>query len=200
MPRPEGVTDCRTMPSRRWGTALGLVLACGVLGACGASLPTSSEEAATETAETVCSLLRDWNNDLTEVFNATSAAITDADDPATSVDVLVGGFDDMIAVAEANRDELDDVDLPTVDERDDLIAELEAGADESIAVLEEERADAAALPPIEIDDQGGAIGGASVGLERATSVLEPSIGDYDEETLRDAFATEDGCAQVIQPF
>jgi hypothetical protein len=39
-----------------------------------------------------------------------------------------------------------------------------------------------------------------VGLERATSVLEPSIGDYDEETLRDAFATEDGCAQVIQPF
>jgi hypothetical protein len=114
--------------------------------------------------------------------------------------VLVGGFDDMIAVAEANRDELDDLDLPTVDERDDLIAELEAGADESIAVLEEERADAAALPPIEIDDQGGAIGGASVGLERATSVLEPSIGDYDDETLRDAFATEDGCEQVIQPF
>jgi hypothetical protein len=188
------------MTSRRWGTALGLVLACGVLGACGASLPTSSEKAASETAENVCSLLRDWNNDLTEVFNATSATITDADDPATSVGVLVGGFDDMIAVAEANRDDLDDLDLPAVEERDDLIAELAAGADESIAVLESERDEAAALPPIEIDDQAGAIGGASVGLERATSVLEPSIGELEDETLRDAFAAEDGCAQVIQPF
>jgi hypothetical protein len=188
------------MSSKRWGTALGVVLACGALGACGASLPTSAERAATETAETVCSLLRDSNNDLTEVFNDTSAAITDADDPSTSVEVLVGGFDDMVAIAEAHRDDLDDVDLPAIDERDDLIAELKAGADESIAVLEEERADAAALPPIEIDDQGGAIGGASVGLERATSVLEPSIGDYDDETLRDAFATDEDCEHVIQPF
>jgi hypothetical protein len=188
------------MSSTRWGTALGVMLACGALGACGASLPTSAERAATETAETVCSLLRDSNNDLTEVFNDTSAAITDADDPATSVDVLVGGFDDMVAIAEAHRDDLDDLDLPAIAERDDLIAELKAGADESIAVLEEERADAAALPPIEIDDQGGAIGGASVGLERATSVLEPSIGDYDDETLRDAFATDEGCEHVIQPF
>jgi hypothetical protein len=188
------------MSSRRWRTALGVVLACGALGACGASLPTSTERAATGTAETVCSLLEDWNNDLTEVFNATSAEITDADDPATSVDVLVGGFDDMIAVAEANRDDLDDLDLPATDERDDLVAELRAGADESIAVLEEERAEAAALPPIDIDDQAGAIGGASVGLERATSVLEPSIGSYDDEALRDAFATEERCENVIQPF
>lgn len=188
------------MASRRWGTVVGLVLGCGVLGACGASLPTSSEQAASETAETVCSLLRDWNNDLTEVFNATSAAITDADDPATSVAVLVEGFDDMITIAEANRDDLDDLDLPAVAERDDLIAGLRAGAEESLAVLDTERADAAALPPIEIDDQAGAIGGASVGLERATSVLEPSIGEYDDETLRDAFATEDGCEHVTQPF
>lgn len=194
------MTDCRLMSSRRWGTVLGVVLACGALGACGASLPTSSERAAADTAETVCSLLEDWNNDLTEVFNSTSAAITDADDPATSVDVLVGGFDDMIALAEANRDDLDDLDLPAIDERDDLIAELRAGADESIAVLEEERADADALPPIDIDDQAGAIGGASVGLERATSVLEPSIGAYDDETLREAFATEERCENVIQPF
>ena len=100
---------------------LGAVLACSGLGACGASLPTSAEKAASETAETVCAELRDSNNDLTEVFNATSAAITDADDPATSVDVLVGGFDDMIAVAEADRDDLDDLDLPTVDERDDRL-------------------------------------------------------------------------------
>lgn len=188
------------MPSRRWGTVLGGVLACAGLAACGASLPTSDEEAASETAGTVCALLRDWNNDLTEVFNATSAAITDADDPATSVGVLVDGFDEMIALAETHRSDLDDLRLPAVDDRDELITELTAGADESIAVLEAERDEAAALAPVEIDDQAGAIGGASVGLERATSVLEPSVGQLDDATLRDAFAADDGCEHVIQPF
>ena len=101
------------MPSRRWGTALGLVLACGVLGACGASLPTSSEEAASETAETVCSLLRDWNNDLTEVLQRHVRGDHRRRRPGHRRSTCcVGGFDDMIAVAEANRDELDDLDLP----------------------------------------------------------------------------------------
>ena len=176
------------------------LVACVALGACGASQPTSAENAATRTADTVCSLLRDFNNDLTEVFNATSAQITDADDPETSVDVLVDGFDEMVALAEDHRAELDELDLPSIDERDALTAELIEGADESLAVLESERDDAAALPPIEIDDQAGAIGGASVGLERATSVLEPSIGAYQDDLLREAFAADEGCENVIQPF
>jgi hypothetical protein len=180
--------------------AAAAVLLAGMSAACGASEPTSSEAAAAETADTVCNLLRDWNNDLSEVFNATSAEITDTDDPATSVDTLVDGFDEMIALAEEHQAQLDDLDLPAVDERDALLAELADGADESLAALEEERAQAAALPPIEISDQGGAIGGASVGLERATSVLEPSIGAYEDEELRAAFADDEDCAHVIQPF
>ena len=180
-------------------TVAGL-LAVVTAGGCGASRPTYAEAAATDTADTVCALLRDWNNDLTEAFNDTSAAITDADDPATSVDVLVEGFDEMIAIAEARRAELDELDLPAVDEREALLDELIAGADESLAVLEDEREEAAALPPVDIEDQAGAIGGASVGLERATSVLEPSIGRYDDELLREAFATDGGCEHVIQPF
>jgi hypothetical protein len=169
-------------------------------GGCGRSEPTSTEAAAVETAATVCSLLRGWNNDLTDVFNTTSDTITDADDPDTSVDDLVAGFDDMIALAEDHRAQVDELELPAVPERDRLIAELADGADASIEALEEEREDAVELEPFGVDGQGGALGGASVGLERATSVLEPDIGSYDDEDLRAAFAADDGCSDVIQPF
>ncbi len=179
---------------------VGLLVAAAAVAACGASEPTSAEAAAAETADTVCSLLRDWNNDLTGVFNSTSDAITDADDPDTSVDELVAGFDEMVVLAADHRAELDDLDLPAVAERDELIAELTVGADESIEVLEDERAETVDLAPIEVDDQAGALGGASVGLERATSVLEPSIGTYQDEALREAFAADEDCEHVIQPF
>jgi hypothetical protein len=191
------------MRCARWGSAaaaLGLAVIAAAVASCGASEPTSAEAAAAETAETVCSLLRGWNNDLSEAFNATSDAITDADDPETSVDELVAGFDQLITLAEEHRAELDELELPAGAGRDELLAELTAGADESIEVLEDEREQAADLPPIELDDQGGAIGGASVGLERATSVLEPDIGAYDDEALRAAFAADAGCEHVIQPF
>jgi hypothetical protein len=170
-----------------------------IVAGCGASKPTSAEAAAAETAETVCATLRRWNNDLTEVFNATSQQITDDDDPDTAGDVLVDGFDEMIELATAHRDEVDELDLPAAAWRDDLLAELAAGADESIVVLQDEREQAAGLPPIEVEDQGGAVGGASVGLERATSVLEPSVGTYDP-VLGAAFAADEGCEHVVQPF
>jgi hypothetical protein len=175
------------------------VAAALALGACGASKPTSTESAADETAETVCATLRRWNNDLTDLFNATSQAITDADDPDTAGEVLVAGFDEMIAVAQAHVDEAAELDLPTASWSEDLRAELAAGAEESVGVLEEEREQAAALPPIDVEDQGGAIGGASVGLERATSVLEPAAGAYDP-VLGAAFVANEGCEHVIQPF
>jgi hypothetical protein len=176
--------------------ALGAAVVAGA--GCGASRPTSTEAAAAETAETVCATLRRWNNELTDLFNATSQQITDDDDPDTAGDVLVAGFDEMIAVAEAHVAEAEDLVLPA-EWGDDLRAELTAGAEESLAVLEEERAQAADLPPIEIDDQGGAIGGASVGLERATSVLEPQAGAYDA-VLGEAFTADEGCEHVIQPY
>jgi hypothetical protein len=166
---------------------------------CGASEPTSSEAAAAETADTVCTMLRRWDNELGDVMNATSQSITDDDDPDTAGDVLVAGFDEMLDVAVAHREELDDLDLPVVNERDELLDELAGGADESIQVLEDERDQAAELPPIEVSDQGGALGGASVGVERATSVLEPSVGRYDD-ALSTAFAANEGCQHVIQPF
>lgn len=174
---------------------VGVTLAAG----CGASKPTSSEAAAAETAETVCATLRRWNNDLAEVFNATSQQITDDDDPDTAGDVLVDGFDEMIELATDHRDEVDGLDLPAAGWRDDLLAELATGADESITVLQDERDQAADLPPIELDDQAGAVGGASVGVERATSVLEPSVAAYDP-VLGAAFADDKGCEHVIQPF
>jgi hypothetical protein len=181
---------------------LGTALALGVVGAsgCGASRPTSAEAAAAETAETVCTMLRDWDNSLSDAMNATSASITDDDDPATANQVLLDGFDEVIAIAESHVDEVDDLDLPAIAERQRLVDELRAGAEEAVAGLEADRAEAADLPPIGVSQQAGAVGGAMLAMEHAMSSVEPAIGTYDDERLRAAFADNPGCQHVIQPF
>lgn len=166
--------------------------------ACGASLPTSSEAAAAETADTVCSLLRDWNNDMGDVINATSQAITDDDDPTTANAELADGFDQLVAVAEARRAQIDTLDLPAGRDRAALLDELRAGADESIAILEDELDDIAELAPITVERQGGALGGAFVTVEGALAVIEPRAGAYSDE-LRAAFTDDEGCRHVVQP-
>jgi hypothetical protein len=179
--------------------ALAAVLAAAALGggACGDDGGTSDDDAAA-TADAVCSLLRRWNDEIGDVMDATSQSITDDDDPTTANGVLVGGFDDMIEVAEGHVDEVDELSLPDVADRDQLVADLRAGAEESQAVLVEERDEAAALGPIGVEQQRGALGGALTGVERATSVLEPQVTRYDE-VLQQAFADNDGCSNVIQP-
>jgi hypothetical protein len=185
----------------RWGwLTLTSLAATTILAGCGDTEPTTSEAAAAETAETVCTTLRRWNNEMTDAINATSQSITDDDDPDAAVGALVAGFDELIEIAGSHRDDVDHLDLPAIDERDALLDELADGAEESIAVLEEERAEAAELAAIELADQRGALGGAFVGVERATSALEPAIGSYDDEALREAFAADEGCEHVIQPF
>ena len=47
---------------------------------------------------------------------------------------------------------------------------------------------------------GGCSGTAFIAVERAGSVVEPAIGTYDDEELKAAFAADDGCEHVIQPF
>lgn len=170
-----------------------------LLVACGASRPTAAESAAAQTADTVCTLLRDWNNDLGDSLNATSRAITDDDDPTTADEALQEGFDELVELAEARRDQLDQLDLPAVPDREALLAELAEGADESIARLESERDDIAELEPITVDRQAGALGGAFVALEGALSDLEPQVGSYRAD-LRAAFVADEGCRHVIQPL
>jgi hypothetical protein len=77
---------------------------------------------------------------------------------------------------------------------------LQSGADEAIAALEEERADIEELPPVEVSEQRGVLGTAFIAAERAGSVVEPAIGTYEDEDLKAAFAADDGCEHVIQPF
>jgi hypothetical protein len=171
------------------------------LSACGDSEPTSAEAASAETATMVCGMLRRWNNEFSDSFNDTSDTITDQDDPDTANDVLADGLDQLIAIAEDHVAEVDgSLMLPPTAERERLLDELRSGADEAVAAIEAEREKAADLPPITVDDQRGAIGGALLALERAGSVVEPAIGSYDAEELREAFAAEDGCEHVIQPF
>ncbi|HEX6420421.1 MAG TPA: hypothetical protein VFZ77_18110 [Acidimicrobiales bacterium] len=188
----------RAGPPPRAATAAVAVLTVLAAGACGASLPTSSETDAAETADAVCALLRDWNNEMGDIINATSKSITDDDDPSTANDVLAEGFEQLIEVAEARRSQLDELDLPDVADRQALLDDLRAGADESIAVLEAELDDVADLEPITVERQGGALGGAFVAVEGALSVIEPEVAGYGTE-LRTAFAEEEGCRHVVQP-
>ena len=194
---------CQTAPMPRVWTATviaGVTAAVAVVSACGDSEPTTREAASSETAAVVCGMLRQWNNDIAASINATSDAITDADDPETAPGVLRDGFDDLIRLAEDHRSEVDELDLPVSDERDRLVEELRSGADEAVAALEEERADIEDLPSIEVSEQRGVLGTAFIAVERAGSVVEPAIGTYDDEELKAAFATDDGCEHVIQPF
>jgi hypothetical protein len=186
-------------PGRRASAA---ALVCSLmLVACGddGSASTSAEDAAT-TASEVCEVLRAWNNELGDSLNATSEAITDADDPTTANQVLLDGWDALIAIAETHVSEAGEIDLPATGARDELIAELSAGAEAALAVLRAERADIADLPTITVDEQRGALGGAFIALENVHSQVEPVIGAYEDERIRAAFTAEPGCEHVVQPF
>jgi hypothetical protein len=185
---------------RTAATIAAVVAAVALVSACGDSKPTSREAASAETATAVCGMLRRWNNEMGDALNSTSDAITDADDPATAPGVLRDGFDDLIQLAEAHQGEVDELELPVSNERDRLLEELRGGADDAVAALEEERADIEDLPSIEVSAQRGVLGTAFIAVERAGAVVEPAIGMYDDEDLKAAFAADDGCEHVIQPF
>ena len=171
-----------------------------VVSACGESEPTTREAASSQTATQVCGMLRRWNNDMADVINSTSDAITDADDPETANGMLLDGFDDLIQLAEEHRAEVDDLELPVSNERDRLLEDLRGGADKAIAALDQERTEIEDLPPITVSEQRGVLGSAFIAIERAGSVVEPAIGTYEDEDLKAAFAADDGCEHVIQPF
>jgi hypothetical protein len=166
---------------------------------CGASLPTSAEAAAAETADEVCAMLRELNNEMAVSLNATSDEITDADDPETAPQVLRDGYDDLIGIAEDYAHDVDELDLPVSDARDALLGELHSGAEEAVTALEDERTELEGLDPVEVDDQAGVLGGAFTSLEKAQSVVEPRIGAYGDEELTEAFAAEPTCEHFIQP-
>src|SRR5687767_12167996 len=107
---------------RRLSATTALVACAAAAAACGASEPTSTEAAAAEAADPVCTPLREWNNDLGDSLNATSSAITDDDDPDTANDVLLDGFDALVELAEEHRTEVDELDLAPVADRDALLA------------------------------------------------------------------------------
>jgi hypothetical protein len=161
---------------------------------------TTDEDAAADTADTVCTLLREWNNDLADIINATSRTITDADDPDTANEELLHGWADLVAAAEAHVAQAEELELPDTASRDRLVDDLTEGAEEAVALLEDEREELEALPPITVDAQPGVLGGAFVTLENVGSKVEPAIGNYDDEAIRAAFQADPGCEHVIQPF
>lgn len=188
--------------TRRLGVVLSaatLVLAAAACGDDGGS-DGGSGGAAAETASAVCGMLRGWSNELADSLNDTSQAVTDDDDPATANQVLLDGWDALIAIAEDHVTEAEQIELPDTDAREQLVSDLTAGAEQAVTEVEQERVGLAALPPITIEAQGGALGGAFTSLEKADSVVEPAIGGYDDVEVRTAFADEPDCRHVIQPF
>jgi hypothetical protein len=186
------------VPARaRHAAALALVLALAAAPACGDDEPIAADHPA-EVADSVCTLLRDWNNDLSGIMNATSRAITDDDDPETANGVLLDGFDEMIASAEAHVDEVDDLDLPPVPDRALILETLRASARASVDVLTEALPDLEELPPIGVPEQGWALSGAFLVYERSTSAMRPQAAEWDAD-LREAIADDEGCDFVIQP-
>jgi hypothetical protein len=174
-----------------------VVLALAAVPACGDDEPIAADRPA-EVADSVCALLRDWNNDLSGIINDTSRAITDADDPETANGVLLDGFDRMIASAEAHADDVDDLDLPPVPDRTLILETLRAGAMASAEVLTEALPELEELPPIGVPEQGWALSGAFLVYERATSAMRPQAATWAAD-LREAIAGEEGCDFVIQP-
>jgi hypothetical protein len=197
-----GTTSVRAVVATRAPAAVLAAVLAVVLAtaACGASLPTSSERSAAETATAVCGLLRGWSNEMVASLNTTSDAITADDDPETANDVLLDGYDDLIAIAEGHVGEVDDLDLPASGDRDQLVDDLRAGAEAAVAELEDERSELEDLAPITVDDQRGVLGGAFTSLEKAQSVVEPQIVTYDDEAIRTAFAADPTCEHVVQAF
>jgi hypothetical protein len=174
-----------------------VVLALAAVPACGDDEPIAADRPA-EVADSVCTLLRDWNNDLSGIINDTSRAITDADDPETANEVLLDGFDRMIASAEAHAEDVDDLDLPPVPDRTLILEALRAGAMASADVLTEALPELEELPPIGVPEQGWALSGAFLVYERATSAMRPQAAAWGAD-LREAIAAEEGCDFVIQP-
>src|SRR5918993_1938352 len=181
----------------RPAAAMTVALALAAVPACGDDEPIAADRPA-EVADSVCTLLRDWNNDLSGIINDTSRAITDADDPETANEVLLDGFDRMIASAEAHAEDVDDLDLPPVPDRTLILETLRAGAMASTDVLTEALPELEELPPIGVPEQGWALSGAFLVYERATSAMRPQAAEWDEE-LRRAIAEDEGCDFVIQP-
>jgi hypothetical protein len=173
-------------------------LAVTLVVACGSSEPTADEAAAATTAEEVCALLRGWDNEFTDVVNATTGAITDDDDPTTANDTLLSGFDELVALAGDHQEEAAGLALPYTPERARLLAEIEEGTADAVVLLEAERDEIADLPPITVERQGGAIGGALLAVEGAVSAVEPRIELYEDEALRAAFESNAGCDHVVQ--
>ena len=187
----------KTTTAATFGT---LLLAAGLaLGGCGASEPTSVEAAATETSDAVCDLRRGWYNDLSTSINATMGTITDDDDPTTANDVLLAGWDDLIAIAQDHEQEAASFTLPYGRDRARLLADLQGGSADATARLEAERTDIEDAPPITVDRQGDTLAGAELAIEPARSAAEPPISEYDDSELRQAFADNDGCDHVVQP-
>ena len=191
------------MPGTKTTTALCatllLALVSLALGACGASRPTTTEAAASETADQVCDLLRGWYNDLSISVNATVGTITDEDDPTTANDILLDGWDDLIAIAQGHEQEASAFTLPYSPDRARLLADLQEGSAAATARLEDERADIEDAPPITVDRQGDTVAGAELAIEAARSAAEPPVAQYADAALRQAFADNDGCDHVVQP-
>jgi len=138
-----------------------------------------------------CDDLRERENELIDVANDVLGRLADAGDDAARRDAIAAGFDDLVAVLEAQR--VGEVE-PAV--RDALVA----GAEAAVAELEDERSRFLAAHPqgVSPEDERGVAGELQTAVEKAFSDLEPSRAAYRDAGLDAATDADPDCRFVTQ--
>lgn len=185
--------------------AAGLLVA---LSACSSDLDGSAAPAATDaaagdpiaaaTAATVCGLLRDLDNDLADIANATALRARNTTDAHDRVGEVLTGFDQLLARIELHATAIGTLDPAQLAFGDTIVADLRRGADDAHAELVDERADFALLPAVEDGDLTGRIGQFFNAIEKTMSVVEPVLADDADAATYASFDAEPTCRFVVQ--
>ncbi len=149
-------------------------------------------------AKAVCEALRAWENRLIDVANTSAAHATDADDATTRSASLLDGFAGLAAEAHTLTDAVLALRLPDDDRWRSLRADLLEGPREAETELRDERRILASQGPTSQADERGRVGQFFNSLEKVFSVVEPTLGQYADESMQTAFASESSCAHVVQ--
>jgi hypothetical protein len=177
-----------------------LVVASAIVG-CSDDGASNAQSADAAMATALCGALREQTNALVRIANDAVAGIG-ASAPESRRASILAGFDAAEVAAAAFAEGIADLDLPSIDEADELRAEVERGARLGVEEVAEERTLFAEQVPgaIADDDVRGRVGQFFNSIEKVMSVAEPAIAEYERRDLQRAFLDEPTCRHVIQQF
>ncbi len=145
----------------------------------------------------VCTHLVDTQTQLEVIANDALEGISLAA-PDERAGPLAAGYDRAIARVQELMATVDELELPDIPERRQILDELAAGLDAAVVELEDERADFED-GPIEDAEVFGMAGRYLNGYEKTVASMETALEDYPRRQLQEAFMAERTCEFVVQP-